>query len=281
MTLCTATSASPHIQKWISQLVKGKVLDSSLTGGRHMTTSERDFNWQWLYRVGGVAILIAVVVFRRHFGAEITLLMDMGFIDLKPPGSALDWFTLLQGNRLLGLILLDLFDIVNYLLVGLMFLALYGALRWVNKAAMTVATACALVGVAVYLASNQAFAMSALSDQYAAASTSAMRATFLAAGEALLAIHNPSGIRLGLLLVALAGLIASLVMLRSSVFGNTTATVGLVANSLVLGYFVILPLAPVIAPLFPAGSAPFRLVWYILIARRFFQLGRGALGAQP
>ena len=202
--------------------------------------------------------------------------MDMGIIGMEPPSNAFDWFTLLQDNQFLGLILLDLFDIVNYVLVGLIFLALYGAFRRANKVAMTVATASALVGVAVYLASNQAFAMLALSDQYAAASSDALQAKFLAAGEALLAIHNPGGIHLGLLLVALAGLIASVVMLRSRIFGKATATVGMVANSLVLTYYVALPLAPAIAFLFPAASAPFRLGWYILIARRLFQLGRGA-----
>jgi hypothetical protein len=235
-----------------------------------------DAHWKTLYVIAGAAALIAVVVFRRHFGAEVMLLMEMGIIAIEPPSSAFDWFALLQDNQFLGLILLDLLDIVNYVLVGLMFLALYGALRRANKVAMTVATACDLVGVAVYLASNQAFAMLALSDQYAAASTDAMRATFLAAGEALLAIHNPGGVNLSLLLVALAGLIASVVMLRSRVFGKATATVGVVANSLVLTYFVVLPLAPAIAFLFPAASAPFRLLWYILIAWRLFQLGRGA-----
>jgi hypothetical protein len=232
--------------------------------------------WRLLYLMGGVAALIAVVAFRRHFGTELTLLMDMGIIGMEPPSSASDWFALLQDHRFLGLILLDLFDMVNYLLVGLVFLALYGALERANKVALTVATACALVGVAVYLASNQAFAMLALSDQYAAASTDVMRMQFLAAGEALLAIHNPAGIQLGLLLVALAGLIASAVMLRSQVFGKTTAILGVVANNLVLSYFVALPVVPDIAFLFPAVSAPFRLFWYILIARRLFQLGRDA-----
>jgi hypothetical protein len=202
--------------------------------------------------------------------------MDMGIIDMEPPSSAFDWFALLQDNRFLGLVLLDLFDIVNYLLVGLIFLALYGALRRANKAAMMVATASALVGIAVYLASNQAFALLALSDRYAAASADAMQAMFLAAGEALLAIHDPAGVQLSLLLLALAGLIASVVMLRSRVFGKATATVGLVANSLVLTYFVALPVVPAIAFVFPAASAPFRLLWYILIARRLFQLGGGA-----
>jgi hypothetical protein len=235
-----------------------------------------DSRWRGLYIAGGVAAIIAVVVFRRHFGAEIGLLMDMGVISMEPPASAFDWFTLLQANSFLGLLMLDLFDIANYSLVGLIFLALYGALRRANKVGMTVATASALVGVAVYLASNQAFAMLALSEQYAAASTDAMRAQFLAAGEALLATHNPAGVNLGLFLVALAGLIASVVMLRSRVFGKATVILGVVANGLVLTYFVALPLAPEIAPLFPAASAPFRLLWYILIARRLFQLGRGA-----
>jgi hypothetical protein len=235
-----------------------------------------DPRWRGLYIAGGVAAIIAVVVFRRHFGTELTLLMDMGIIGMEPPSGAFDWFALLQDNRFLGLLLLDLFDIVNYLLVGLIFLALYGALRRANKAAMSVATASALVGIAVYLASNQAFAMLALSEQYAAASTDAMRAQFLAAGEALLATHNPAGVNLGLFLVALAGLIASVVMLRGRVFGKAAATVGVVANSLVLTYFVVLPVVPAIAFVFPAASAPFRLLWYILIARRLFQLGGGA-----
>jgi hypothetical protein len=82
-------------------------------------------------------------------------------------------------------------------------------------------------------------------------------------------------VNLGLFLVALAGLIASVVMLRSRVFSKATAILGIVANSLVLTFYVALPLAPEIAPLFPAASAPFRLIWYILIAWRLFQLGRG------
>lgn len=249
----------------------------SQAAARVVGSENADQAWRWLYVAGGAAALIAVVVFRRHFGAELSLLMDMGLINMDLPSTAFDWFALLQDNQFLGLLLLDLFDIVNYLLVGLIFLALYGALRWVSKVAMTVAMATALVAIAVYLASNQAFAMLALSDQYAAAGTGAMRAQFLAAGEAVLAIHKSGGVNLGLLLVAVAGLITSVVMLRSRVFGKGTATCGVVANSLVLAYFVALPLAPATAFLFPAASAPFRLLWYILIARRLFQLGRGAL----
>ena len=49
-----------------------------------------------------------------------------------------------------------------------------------------------------------------------------------------------------------------------------------IVAGVMLAYFVALPVVPSIAFLLPATSAPFRLLWYILIAWRLFQLGRGA-----
>jgi hypothetical protein len=242
-----------------------------------------DSAWKGLYRIGGAAILIAVVIFRRNFGAEMMGFRGFGIFDVPatPPSSAIDWFTLLQNNRFVGLALLDAVDIVNYALVGLMFLALYGALKRTDTGAVTVATAFGLAGMAVYFASNQAFAMLSLSDQYATATSDAQRSALLAAGQALLAIHNPGaiyqglGIYVSLFLVGLAGLIASIVMLRSSIFGKTTAWMGIAANGFVLGYFITLAFAPALRALPHVISAPFRIVWYVLIARRLFQLGSG------
>jgi len=229
--------------------------------------------WKTLYRGGGVAILIAVLLFRRNIGAEITL-----FSDYPIPDTAIGWFTLFQNNRLLGLAYFELFDIINYALVGLMFLAVYGALRRANRSAMVIATAFGFVGIAVYFASNQVFSMLTLSDQYAAATTDAQRSMFLAAGEAMLAIYNPgaiyqgTGIYVSLFLVLLAGLIISIVMLRSTIFSKATAYAGILANVFGLGYFIALAFAPAILALPPVISAPFRLIWYILIAVKLFRL---------
>jgi hypothetical protein len=245
-----------------------------------------DSAWKGLYRAGGAAALIAAVLFRRNLGAEFSLLRMIGVISFGPatvPSSAMDWFTLLQNNRLVGLTLLELFDVVNYALVGLIYLALYAALRRADAGSMAIATAFGFVGIAVYFASNQAFSMLSLSDQYAAATTDAQRSTFLAAGEAMLAINNPGaiyqgiGVTISLFLVTLAGLIISVVMLRSGIFSRATATVGILAHGFGLGYFVALAFAPAINFLPPSISAPFLLVWYILIARRLFQLGSGVL----
>lgn len=244
-----------------------------------------DPRWNRLHKVGGVAAWIAVLLFRRWLGVEFLLLRAIGIIHLGPraiPSSVIDWFTLLHTNRLVGLTLLNVFDIVNYLLVGLIFLALYAALRQVNRSYMMLATALTLVGIAVYLASNQAFSMLTLSDQYAVATTDAQRSMLLAAGQALLAIHDPNVLgpgAVGFFLVTVAGLIISAVMLRSEVFGKITAYVGILANAFGLGYPIGVAIAPktFVIPIVATSlsvSACFLIIWYVGIARRLSQLAR-------
>ncbi len=75
--------------------------------------------------------LIAGVILRRNLGVEISR-----FSAQKQPDTINDCFTLLQNNRLLELSYLNLFDLVNYALVGLMFLALYAVLRRANRSYM-------------------------------------------------------------------------------------------------------------------------------------------------
>jgi hypothetical protein len=245
-----------------------------------MTQSEAvDSTWKYLYISGGIAALLAVFVFRRNLGAELSLIGMMGIVKIPPlPISAADWISLFQSSWLVGLTYLNFFDIVEYLLVGLLFLALYGALQKTAESAMLIATVLGLIGIAVYMASNQAFAMLALSERYAAATTAAEQSNLLAAGEALLAENNPgflyqgTGIYLSLFLVLLAGLIISIVMMRSHVFGKTTAITGLLANGIGLCYFLVLVFAPAVIWIPHSVSAPFRVIWYFLIALRLFKL---------
>jgi hypothetical protein len=105
----------------------------------------------------------------------------------------------------------------------------------------------------------------------------------LAAGQALLAIHNPNAVgqaTLGFFLVTLAGLIMSTAMLSGRVFSKATAYTGILANAFGLGYPLGVALAPktVGLPLVALSlsvSACFLVIWYLLIARRLWQLGRG------
>jgi hypothetical protein len=244
------------------------------------------YRWNGLYKVGSVAAWVAVLIFRRWLGAEFLFFRGMGIIRAGPkalPSTVLEWFTLLQAHRLIGLILLNAFDIVNYALVGLIFLGLYAALGRTHRSSMIAATALGFLGVAVYIASNHAFSMLSLSDQYVAATRDAQRSTLLAAGQALLAIQNPNAIgqaSLSFFLVTLAGLIISIVMLRNRVFSKATAYTGILANAFGLGYPFGVAFAPrtVVFPLVAlslSASACFLVIWYVLIARRLWQLGRG------
>jgi hypothetical protein len=239
-----------------------------------------DSDWKSLIRVGGVAALIAGVLFRRNIAAEIGL-----FSKHKPPVTVSNWFALLQSNRLLGLSYLNIFDIVNYALLGLMFLALYAVLKRANKSYMAIATTLALLGIAVYFASNTAFSMLSLSDHYAAATTEAQRTMLLAAGEAMLVInrfsdlgsHPGTGGYISLFLIAVAGMITSFVMLRSDVFNRTTAYVGILANAFDLAYciaFVFLPTvdSELLAIIFLPAAGLFLMIWHIMVGWRLYQL---------
>jgi hypothetical protein len=247
-----------------------------------LKSKTEDFAWKGLFRVGGAAALIAGLVFRRNLDAELMLLKDSGIINVgptTPPGTVMDWFALLQNNPLFGLTLLNLFDMVNYALVGLMFLALLAALRRVSPSALAIAVALGFVGIAIYFASNQALTMLSLSDQYAAATTDAQRYLLLAAGQAALAIHHNASyesgsLYLSFLFVTVAGLIISVVMLRNNSFSKVTAYMGILANGFGLGYYFTLAFAPALVALPLSVSALFLLAWYLLIGRRLFQLGK-------
>lgn len=241
-------------------------------------TQTASFAYKNLYKAGGAAALIAALVFRRNLDAEIMLLSAAGVIRTGPsasPSTVKGWFTLLQSNKLLGLTFLNVFDLLNYALVMVMFLALYAALRRASPSFMALVTALSLAGSLTYFASNQAFNMLSLSNQYAAATTPAQRATLLAAGQAALAIHHNAshqGIYVSFLLVSVAGLIISGVMLRSNLFGKTTAYAGILANGLGLGYYPAFAFAPALVFLPLSLSALFLLAWYIGIGLRMWHL---------
>jgi hypothetical protein len=221
-----------------------------------------DSAWKGLYRVGATAALIMVVVF---FPIQI-----IAFAMAPIPTTAIDWFTLLQNNRLLGLLDLDLLYVADQALLIPIFLALYVALRRANKAYMAVATIFGVVGATVYFATNNAFSMLYLSDQYAAATTDAQRSLFLAAGEAVIAVSQGTGWYVFNLLGSVALLIVSVVMLRSNIFSRATAYVGLLGSIFGLAFFV-----PAAGIFFLLISAFALQIWFILIARRLYQLSKG------
>lgn len=223
-----------------------------------------DARWIGLYRVGGMAALLMLVI----MAVQIVV-----YVVWPPPDTVTDWFALYQDNWLLGLLSLDLLYLVNNGLLVLIFLALYTALRPYNESAMAIALVLGIVGIATYFASNPTFEMLSLSNQYADATTEAQRLTFLAAGEAKLATFTGTAFNVYYVLSAVALLIIALVMLRTSIFGKSTAYLALVTGALM----VVPSTAGTTGLVFAFASLLPLAVFLALIARRLLQLGGATL----
>ena len=247
----------------MTQVKQGQVTD----------TETADITWKNLYIVGGTTALITIGV------GVIEIL-----ITFLPGGNVsyetvIDWFTLFQHNWFLGLRNLGFLNIFLTLLGIPTFLALYGAHRQVNQAFAMLAMIISFIGVAVFLATNRAFAMFELSHQYAAATTAAQQATIVAAGQTMLSIgkSHTLGSFLGFFLSEVAGIIISGVMLQGKIFSKVAAYAGVAGFSILLIFDIISAFVPRLdnmAMIFAMIGGLLTMVWHILLARRFFQLGR-------
>lgn len=220
-----------------------------------------DSTWKTLYMVGGVAALFSLALIPIQF---------IVFASTPEPDTAAGWFELFQDNKLLGLLSFEILFVVNATFGVTTTLALYVALRRVSESLMAIALALSFIGGVAIIVARPALDMLYLSDQYAAATTDAQRTVFLAAGEAMLAMRNGTAFHLSYNLANIVLIIIPLVILRSNIFSKMTAYVGILAGVIGFGLYV-----PIIGLYISIFSVLFFGVWYALIARRLFQLGRG------
>jgi len=241
-------------------------------------TGITDSRWNSLYKIGAAAAITVILVAATEI--IVTFLPGGARTD---PGSmtVVDWFTLFQDDAFMGLRNLGLLNIFMTLLAIPAFLALVGAHRRVNTPYAVLAMVISFTGVAVFLATNRAFPMLDLSNQYTAAISDAQRDMLTAAGQAMLSVgqsHTP-GTFLGFFLSEVAGILISLVMLGGKVFSKVSGYVGMLAFGLMLIFEVCSSFVPPLfgaAMIFAAGGGLLSMAWYILIASRLFQLARSA-----
>jgi hypothetical protein len=234
--------------------------------------------WKTLYRAGAAAPLIALVLYSSQF-----LIMICG----EPfPTTAEGWFALSQRNRLMALWYLNALDIVSFALLGVMFLALYVALRRVRPSWTLMALYFALLGAVVFIVPRMlTLSLLPLSDLHAAATTEAQRTMALTAGETLSHMTTATPQTLGFLLMAIAGLIISVVILRNqsvgkvSVFGKAAGYVGSVGFVVALGNYTSWLIVPSIADILMPINGLLWLLWWIMISVcGSVQAGQGQLG---
>ena len=236
--------------------------------------SQKEYNsteWTGLYKLGAVTSLL--ILGTALLEILITFLPG-GYTTAK---TVVDWFSLLHDNWFLGLRNLGLLNIVMTALSIPMFFALCVAHWKVNPKYSALAMITSFIGITVFYATNRAFAMLDLSNQYAVAHTDAQRAVLEVAGQALLAVgqsHTP-GTFIGFFLSEIAGILISVVMLRGGMFSRLSAWAGIVGFGMLWVYEIcqsFIPEASSFALIFAMIGGILNLVWYGLIAQRLFKI---------
>jgi Domain of unknown function (DUF4386) len=220
----------------------------------------------WLYRVGGVSALLLGIGYIAIF----PVYASVG----APPSGGEAWLEYSAGKTGAWSAILGLSVVTDLLFVPIA-LALYTALRGINRDAMLLSTAFVLLFVVLDLAvtwSNYA-ALIALGDGYAAATTEIQRMAYVAAASYPSAVLTSTleGIY-SIVTLAVGLLILGLVMLRST-FGRTVAWLGIATGILgivsVVGALVVsgLSVAVIVASVLTT-------IWALLVGYRLLRLAR-------
>jgi len=224
-----------------------------------------------IFIIGGTAALLTVVV---AFSEIVITFLPGGSEQVE---TVIGWFTQLQNNWFMGLRNLGLLNIIMFALGIPMYFALYTAHRKVNKEFATLAIIISFIGIAIFFATNRAFSMLELSNQYANAITDSQRSSFLVAGQAMLSVgksHSP-GTFIGFFLGELAGILMSLVILRGKIFNKAAALIGIIGFSLLLFFEVFTSFVPVlneISMFLAIGGGALNVIWLILLGIGFLKL---------
>lgn len=216
-----------------------------------------------IYRLGALASLLV--------GISIVFAIAAYFIwPYKGNTTSIEAiFTLLQTDRLGGLISLDISMLLIAPINILMFLAIYTALRRVDESIALIALVLALTAVVLVIVCRPLIELTVLSDHYAAATDPTEKLRYLAAGEVLRSSLDGTAWMMQTVFFMLAGLINCLLMLRATFFNKATAWLGIVNSVIGLGFFL-----PTIGLLFlflnTIGSVP----WCLLLARDLFRIAQ-------
>jgi len=222
-----------------------------------------DPSWRGLYRAGGISAFLYIVL--------LIIPIVLIFTTKQPPSS--DGAAILQyiaSNKVVYISELVLF-LVPSVVAMIVFLALYMALKHLNKSLAAIGTLIAIasqiIGLA-YSSSPQSLngALVLLSSQYMAATTAIQKAAYAAAAESLVAMANAvsaSGI-----LFSIGILIISLAMLKG-VFNRGIAYLGVATGTIAV-------FSEIFRPVIGIGYIVFFILevfWFIAVGWRLFRLG--------
>lgn len=129
------------------------------------------------------------------------------------------------------------------------------------------------------MSSNTALTMLELSHKYSGAASDEQRLLLAGAGEAMLAkgAHGSLGVFIGFAIIPFANALMSCVMLSGKVFSRITAYIGIVGNSLMVIYVILVTFIPSVEKLALAFAMPAGLLvmaWMIMFTIKLFKMSK-------
>ena len=223
---------------------------------------------KWIYRVGGLSAIVLGIGYLLTFPVVIVY---AGGFPLPGAEAKLVFFAEHASDWWAATALMVFTD----LLYVPVFLALYQALKGINKYMMLLALACEGLFVALDLAITWTAysSLTALGGVYAAATSDAQRASIVAAAGYPSAITDSPllGIYIGFI-PAVGLLLASLVM-RKGIFSKTLAYMGVIAG--------VCGMLAGIGPIFLGAldtvqyiSAGLAMIWFFFVGLKLYKLGQ-------
>jgi hypothetical protein len=226
-------------------------------------------NTFWL---GGLSSMILIAY-------SLATMLIMVFVG-APPETVTECFTMLNENKFLGLLRLDILTVFTMPLYYLLFYSIYLALKKANNEMVTISTILIFAGLTLFLATPSVFSYLQLSDKYAAATSEIQRNQLLAAGEAILVsdMWHGTGAKIGGVLLQTGALLISYAMLKQNIFSRLTAYIGVLTHGLDLAHILIGFLLPSVGVILMAIAGPFYLLWFPLVGIRLFKLNKYCKG---
>ena len=235
---------------------------------------EGKFGQVGLFRLAAICgiIPLGVLVF------DIVVTMAYGAAETTDRTAAA-WIDLFQQNALLGLQGLSFPQFVSVALGIPFFVALYASLRERGSAMALLSLSLMLVGAAIFLSTNAALPMMALSERFAGASD-VERTTLVAAAEAVLARgtdFTPAGCS-PFILQGTAGLLMAILMIGAKGFGRWRGWLGLAAFTLLMIFIIGASFVPggfdLLLPVSILGGLA-SMVWNLAVALSLWRLSNG------
>ena len=219
-----------------------------------------------LNSLGAISCLVLLIY-------SLATLLVMSLIG-GPPETIEQTFSILQDNKLTGLLRLDVMTVFIMPLYYLLFYNLFTALKNTDHILSAISMILAFSGLTLFLATPSVFSYLYLSDKFALAISEIQRNQILAAGESILAsdMWHGTGARIGGLLLQSGALLISVVMLRSNVFNRLTAITGIATHGLDLAHILIGFFLPAFGNILMFIAGPLYLVWFPLVGIRLYKL---------